>query len=200
MAAAPFSKLTSTGKLTTLYTFCSQSGCADGDNPEGVLVQATDGNLYGTTAYGGAGGSGTLFEITPAGELTTLYSFCSQSGCTDGSFPWVGLVQGTNGDFYGTTTAGGAKNQGTVFSFSVGLGPFVETLPTFGNVGSAVNILGTNLSGAGSVTFNGTPVTFTVEEASLIKATVPPDATTGTIQVVTPSGTLSSSVPFRVGP
>ena len=100
---------------------------------------------------------GTVFKITPSGTLTTLYSFCAQSGCTDGEFPLAGLVQDTNGDFYGTTTSWrGQTAYGTVFSLSVGLGPFVETQPTSGKVGAAVKILGTDLTGATSVTFNGT--------------------------------------------
>jgi uncharacterized protein (TIGR03437 family) len=109
------------------------------------------------------------------------------------------LRQGTDGAFYGTTTGGGTPYYaGTVFSISIGLGPFVETNPTSGKVGKAVKVLGTNLTGATSVTFNGTAATFTVVSASEIATTVPAGATTGAVQVVTPGGTLSSNVPFRV--
>jgi uncharacterized protein (TIGR03437 family) len=110
------------------------------------------------------------------------------------------MAQDTNGNFYGTTYSGGGGRSaaGTVFRVSVGLGPFVKTLPTSGRVGMRVGILGTNLTGATSVTFNGTPATFTVVSPSLIGTNVPTGATTGTVQVVTPSGTLSSNVPFRV--
>src|ERR1022692_3233072 len=115
-------KITPGGTLTTLYSFCSQSGCTDGSNPQGGLVQAANGDFYGTTAYGGANGHyGTVFKITPGGTLTTLYSFCSQSGCTDGAFPEDGLVQAANGDLYGTAEYGGAKanaNSGTVFKIT----------------------------------------------------------------------------------
>ena len=76
----------------------------------------------------------------------------------------------------------------------------METRPASGKVGAAVEILGTDLTGATSVSFNGTAATFTVVSSSLITTTVPAGATTGTIQVVTPSGTLSSNVPFRVLP
>jgi uncharacterized protein (TIGR03437 family) len=93
---------------------------------------------------------------------------------------------------------GGTNNEGTVFSLSVGLGPFVETNPTSGTLGAVVIILGTNLTGTTSVTFNGTAATFTVKSTSEITTTVPTGATTGTVQVVTPGGTLSSNVPFRV--
>jgi len=81
---------------------------------------------------------------------------------------------------------------------SVGLGPFVETQPTSGKVGSAVKILGTDLTGATSVTFNGTAAVFKVVSASLIKTTVPEGATTGTVEVTTPKATLKSNVVFRV--
>jgi uncharacterized repeat protein (TIGR03803 family) len=110
-------KITPRGKLTTLYSFCSQANCTDGNDPV-ALVQATNGNLYGTTFYGGANNYGTVFEITPAGKLTTLYSFCSQVDCTDGEIP-VSLVQATNGNFYGTAGSGGANfTYGTVFEIT----------------------------------------------------------------------------------
>ena len=206
-------KITPNGRLTTVYSFCSQSQCTDGSSPYAGLVQGTDGNLYGTTVAGGAndaraGGFGTVFSITPSGALTTLYSFCpgfNSGGCTDGNAPEGGLVQDTNGKFYGTTPGGGVNECistdggcGTVFSLSVGLGPFVETQPTSGKVGEAVRILGTNLTGATSVTFNGTAAVFTVVRRSEISTTVPTGATTGTVEVVTASATLSSNVAFRV--
>jgi uncharacterized repeat protein (TIGR03803 family) len=195
-------KITPSGTLTTLYSFCSQTNCADGEVPYAGLVQAADGDLYGTTSSGGANGSnyGTVFKITPGGTLTTLYSFCSQSRCTDGDAPDAGLVQDTNGDFYGTTSEGGSNHGGTVFRLSVGLGPFVKPRPPFGKVGAAVKILGTNLTGATSVSFNGTAAVFTVVSSSEITTTVPAGASSGEVQVVTPSGTLSSNASFRVVP
>jgi uncharacterized repeat protein (TIGR03803 family) len=117
-------KITSGGKLTTLYSFCSLANCADGTTPFAGLVQAANGNFYGTTEWGGAHGAaaGTVFEVTPGGTLTTLYSFCSQAGCTDGESPYAGLIQSDNGVFYGTTYLGGANGEGTVFSLSVDSG------------------------------------------------------------------------------
>ena len=193
-------KITPSATLSTLYSFCSQSGCPDGEFPTTGLIQASDGNFYGTTGSGFSTNPGTVFKITPSGMLTTLYSFCSQSGCPDGEQPSAGLVQHTNGNFYGTTGLGGAGGYGTVFSLSVGLGPFVETLPTSGKVGTAVKILGTNLTGATSVTFNGVAATFTVKSSSEITTTVPSGATTGKVKVTTPHGTLASNVNFRVLP
>src|SRR5271163_2398480 len=91
-------KITPGGTLTTLHSFCSQSNCTDGEYPEAGLIQATNGNFYGTTyAGGGANSRGTVFKITSSGTLTTLYSFCPQSGCPDGSDPQAGLAQATNG-------------------------------------------------------------------------------------------------------
>ncbi len=193
-------KITSAGVLTTLNSFCGKTDCADGEYPQGALIQGTDGNFYGATGSGGAHGEGTVFKITSAGVLTTLYSFCPDGdGCTDGAEPEGGLVQATNGIIYGTTYAGGLYDQGgTVFSMNVGLGAFVKTVPASGAVGTAVTILGTDLSGATSVKFNGTAATFTVVSGTEITTKVPTGATTGTVKVVTPSGTLSSNVAFRV--
>src|SRR5579871_2218755 len=107
--------------LTTLYSFCSQSNCTDGNTPTAGLAQGSDGNFYGTTAGGGANGGGTVFKITPSGALTTLYSFCSVGVypfCEDGLFPQATLVLATDGTFYGTTEGGGASHVGTVFKIS----------------------------------------------------------------------------------
>ncbi len=243
-------KITPGGTLTTLYSFCSQTNCTDGAGPQAGLVQAADGDLYGTTVSGGtntngtvfkitptgtlttlhsfngttdgatpaaglvqaingdfygtassgANNYGTVFKITPSGTLTTLYRFCHQTHCPDGATPYAGLVQDTNGDFYGTTSEGGSNNDGTVFRLSVGLGPFVKPRPPYGKVGAAVKILGTNLTGAASVSFNGTAAVFTVVSPSLITTTLPAGASSGKVQVVTPSGTLSSNASFLVVP
>ena len=193
-------EITGAGVLTTLYSFCAERPCPDGAFPAGTLVQGNDGNFYGTTYGGGANDSGTIFQLTPAGGLTTLYSFCSQASCSDGAFPIGGLVQATNGTFYGTTNAGGTDDSGTVFSLSTGLRPFVETLPASGSAGASVSILGSNLTGATSVSFDGTAAAFTVISASEISATVPTGAATGSVAVTTPTQTLMSNKPFRVTP
>ncbi len=115
-------KITPSGALTNLYSFCSQSGCTDGQFSFAGLVQATDHNFYGTTSAGGSSNFGTVFRITPSGALTTLYSFCSQPNCTDGENGGdglqAGLVQGTDGNFYGATIGGGTSGDGTVFSLT----------------------------------------------------------------------------------
>jgi uncharacterized repeat protein (TIGR03803 family) len=96
--------------FTTLVNFDGTNG----DNPQFMsFVQGTDGNLYGTTSGGGTDNNGSVFKITPAGRLTTLYSFCYGSGCTYD--PYGSLVQDADGNFYGTTLAGGVYSCGTVF-------------------------------------------------------------------------------------
>jgi uncharacterized repeat protein (TIGR03803 family) len=123
-------KITPTGTLTVLYSFCSQNNCSDGADPQAGLVQGSDGNFYGTTEVGGTGTEcfyrtcGTVFKITPQGTLTTLYSFCSQSHCDDGANPSAPVVQASDGNFYGTTFEGGILCHpvgcGTVFKITTG--------------------------------------------------------------------------------
>jgi uncharacterized repeat protein (TIGR03803 family) len=190
-------KTSTDGTLTTIYNFSS----TDGAYPYTGLIEGSDGKFYGTTNQGGSstscvGGCGTIFNVTSSGTLTTLHSFDG----ADGSYPQSTLVQDTNGTFYGTARYGGANNEGTVFSLSMGLAPFVETLPTAGKVGSAVKILGTNLTGASAVTFNGIAATFTVASSSEITTTVPAGATTGSVSVTTTKGKLKSNRKFIVKP
>ncbi len=197
-------EITPAGTLTVLHSFDG----SDGSFLSAGLVQATDGNFYGTAGSGGAssnctGGCGTVFELTPTGTLTTLHSFDG----TDGSLI-AGLIQGTHGAFYGLTSTGGSDDScdyyagfagcGTVFSLGTGLGPFVETEPTSGAVGTIVTILGNNLAGATRVTFNGTAARFQVLSGTEILTVVPTGATTGLVHVRTPSGTLGSNLAFRV--
>lgn len=244
-------KITPTGSLTTLYSFCAQSGCIDGESPVGSLIRDSDGNFYGTTAEGGTASGGTVFKVTPTGMLTTLYSFCSINNCADGASPSAGLslgaegglygttsgggangnygtvfkittngvlttlhsfnrddgeypqeqlIQGSDGDFYGTTFKGGVNGYGTVFRLSLGLSPFVITHPSAGRVGETVQILGTNLTGATTISFNGAAAVFRVVSSSEIIATVPAGATKGRVQVLTPAGTLASNMAFLVLP
>jgi uncharacterized repeat protein (TIGR03803 family) len=100
-------RITLGGTLTTLYTFGTQS--TEGRSPSGPLVQGTDGNLYGLTGSGGAGAGGTIFKMSLAGAMTTLYSFTSATG----SGPiGTALIQASDGNFYGTTSTGGTHNGG----------------------------------------------------------------------------------------
>jgi uncharacterized repeat protein (TIGR03803 family) len=192
-------KIVAAGALTTLYSFDS----TDGSNPS-ALLQASDGNIYGITDYNGVGGGGTIYKLTPGGTLSTLHSFCFHDICSEpGSYP-IGLVQDTNGDFYGATERvfidGCTDDCGTIYSFSIGLKPFVETQLASGRVGESVTILGTNLSGATGVSFNGTEATIITNSGSAIETTVPAGATSGFITVTGDGSTLKSNKPFQIIP
>ena len=107
-------RMTTTGVFSTLHVF---TGGADGASSMASLVQATDGDFYGTTAAGGASGLGTVFKMTPAGVVTILHAF---AGGSDGSSPRAPVIQGSDGNLYGTTTLGGAGDVGTVFKLTLG--------------------------------------------------------------------------------
>jgi uncharacterized repeat protein (TIGR03803 family) len=179
------------GDFTTIFSFDLGNGYV----PFGVIVRGADGYFYGATESGGSGACGTIFRFDSAGAVSSLHDFSLSDGC----YP-EGLAQDTDGVFYGAAEAGGAYSRGTFFSLSVGLGPLVETVPASGKIGAAVQVLGTALTGATSVTFNGTAATFTVASDTLITPSVPTGATTGLARVVTPHGTLSSNVRFQVLP
>jgi len=191
-------KITPAGTFSTLYSFCSLPACADGRIPFSSLIQATDGDFYGTTFGDGAYGGGTVFALTPAGTLTTVYNFCSVTDCADGSAPYAGLLQATNGNFYGTTYLGGAHDYGTIFSLNTGLAPFISFIRNPAKIGQQFGILGYGLTGTTSVSFNGITANFKAQSDTLLIATVPPGATTGYVTVTTPSATLNSNVPFHV--
>ncbi len=105
-------RMTPAGAVTVLHSFAR--GAADGGRPMGTLIQANDGNFYGTTFNGGTSERGTVFRMTPAGGVAVLHSFAGGAG--DGAFPWAGVIQGSDGNFYGTTEQGGPFDTGgTVF-------------------------------------------------------------------------------------
>ncbi|HTA23753.1 MAG TPA: choice-of-anchor tandem repeat GloVer-containing protein [Terriglobales bacterium] len=172
-------RITQEGEFTTLYNFCSQPYCTDGQAPRAPLVQASDGNLYGTTTGGGGGvDGGTVFRITRQGKLTTLLSFAGP----DGFAPMGGLIQATDGNLYGTTIGGGTgacgRNGGCGTIFKITLKGELSTLynfdeflngaygPTAGLVeGTDGNFYGTSYDQGGNegAVFSITPAgTFTV--------------------------------------
>jgi uncharacterized repeat protein (TIGR03803 family) len=186
-------KIATDGTFTLLHSFSYN----DGEYPMAGLIQATDGNFYGTTFEQGPDQGGTVFSISPNGVFTVVYPF---NGPRDASQSLAALFQGTNGILYGTTTHGGTFGAGTVYSLDVGLAPFVSFVISSGKVGQTVGILGQGFTDTTSVSFNGTPAVYKVVCDTYLTATVPPGATTGFVTVVTPSGTLTSNVPFRVLP
>ena len=112
-----------TGEVDETHVITSND---DGAEPFGGLIQGSDGNFYGTTQFGGEFFVGTVFRITPTGTRSTLTSFDgieSVLDVIDGSLPLAGLVEGTDGNLYGTTSAGGAFNAGTVFRLTHALAP-----------------------------------------------------------------------------
>jgi uncharacterized protein (TIGR03437 family) len=210
-------KITLSGTLTTVYNFGSTFGSTDGSGPYSALVQATDGNFYGTTLVGGTNGAGTVFKLTPTGMLTTLHSFVT----TDGSEP-AGLVQAADGNLYGTTRGGGTNNNGTFFKLALAsttsIAPTIlpsGVVPVYSSSsiiqpGEWVSIYGTNLASAAatwtgnfptslggtSVTINGKSAYLWVVSPTQINLQSPDDTATGTVPVAvtTASGTATSTV------
>jgi uncharacterized repeat protein (TIGR03803 family) len=113
--------------VTNLHSFGSSP--SDGKNPYAGLVQGSDGNFYGTAVSGGTNNNGTMFRISPSGNYTNFHIFVGSP--TDGSTPYAGLAQGSDGDFYGTTYFGGTNNDGTVFR--IGPGGSYTNLHFFGS-------------------------------------------------------------------
>jgi uncharacterized repeat protein (TIGR03803 family) len=187
-------KITLGGDLSTLHNF----EVTDGANPIAALIQATDGNFYGTTYGGGTNGNwGTVFKITPAGRLTSLHSFRG----SDGGQPYGPVAQDTNGNLYGTATNGsGTASQGTAFLVTTGLRPFVRFVRSRGKIGQTISILGQGLTGATGVSFGGTSASFEIRSDTYLTVRVPDGATSGFVTVTTSSGSLKSNLPFQVLP
>jgi uncharacterized repeat protein (TIGR03803 family) len=252
-------------KTTVLHSFPEQTGqfFPDGAYPKAALAQASDGNLYGTTSYGGAlttfYQSGTLFRISPQGTFTKLWDFNATDKSVNGISPWGGLIQASDGNLYGTTAAGGGTaNSGTVYQLTlagalsqvmafdaatIGASPEAVPLqaadgtlyltdnggtvsnnkyqgavvqiasglpapkpvvrrfaPASGKVGQKVTITGGSFVGTTGVVFNGTPATFTVKSTNTLIATVPSGATSGPITVTNAGGSTKSLQSFTVLP
>ena len=186
-------KATPAGVVTVLHNF-DPNDSSEGYAPYAGLVLATDGNLYGVTYYGG--GLGVIFEITPAGTYSVLYSFDG----TNGGFPAPTPMQSTDGKIYGLTAGGGASNLGVVYSFDNNLQPSLKTFPESAKVGTTVEFLGQGFNGTTSVSFNGTTAACKVTSSTYLTATVPTGATTGFVTVTTAEGQLKSVKQFRVTP
>jgi uncharacterized repeat protein (TIGR03803 family) len=196
-------KMTPTGVLTDLHSFNEDDGL--GLSPVAGLLQATDGTFYGVAGTNFSPRAGVLFQITSTGTYTVLFNFTNTVGAFPGASPVVPLFQHTSGTFYGDTDGGGTGNMGCItcgvlFSYNVGLGPFVSLLPYSGKVGKPVEFLGQGFTGTTSVSFNRTAATFRVVSDTYLTATVPSGAKTGAVTVVTPSATLTSNKTFRVTP
>jgi uncharacterized repeat protein (TIGR03803 family) len=251
-------KMTPADKLTLLHSF---TGSSDGSMPIGALVQASDGNLYGTCYSGGANGTGTAFRITTKGVFTKIYDFAAEAAPGNiGYLPKAGLIQAADGNLYGTAWEGGAFNDGTIYQLTLagigtleasfeastgfsplgalvqgtdgrlyvtlqnnggensddvqdqgaisvlnlGLsppapGPF-EFTPAKGLVGAKITLRGSAFVGTTAVTFNGISAAPVVDASGYLTATVPSGATSGPITVTNAGGTTTSKTSFTVLP
>jgi uncharacterized repeat protein (TIGR03803 family) len=184
-------RVTPTGKLTVLHEFTG----SDGTWPWGGLVQASDGNLYGVTEYGGKNNVGVLFRATLDGQVVVAHDFADGPG----SSPAGSLIQHTNGRLYGIAAAGGKFENGVFFSFDAYLPPFVTYLPTYGRAGASVEILGQNFTSGSQVSFNGRlAASPDFVSPNYLRVTVPSGATTGPITVTTANRKLTSNKAFIV--
>jgi uncharacterized repeat protein (TIGR03803 family) len=163
----------------TLATLVSFDGTDGADSTAG-LIRATDGNFYGTTSGGGANSDGTVFRITPSGVLTTLYSFCSQSACSDGADPLGGVIQAKDGNLYGTTELG------NVFKITLS-GTFTSLGGTGGLEPAAGLVQGTDGDFYGTTSHGG---------ANTCALRAGYHVSCGTVFKITPTGTATTLASF----
>ncbi len=220
-------KMTGDGTLTTLHRFCTQTGCPDGRNPMGGLVQAANGTLYGTTFMGGerSNGGGTVFSLStglapfvtfllsarPVGGVVQILGQ-GFTGATGVSFNGTAATFIVKSDTFLTATvpAGATTGSITVTESSGTLTSnkifrvtpqILSFSPASGPVGTVVTITGVSLTQTTAVSFGGTTATaFTVNSDTQITATVPAGATIGAIDVRTPGGSAGSPASFTVTP
>ena len=171
------------GTASAIVTFSvlTKLGVSPNGFTPNTAIQGSDGNIYGTTTSGGASGDGTVYELTTGGTLNTLYSF---TGASDGSAPAGPLVEGTDGNYYGTTSTGGANQVGTFFRITPGPGGTLTTLHTFNGttegVAPSLLVLGTDGNFYGTSPFAGS-------------------SGTGAILQITTAGTVSILHTFVAG-
>jgi uncharacterized repeat protein (TIGR03803 family) len=185
------------GALTDLYSF---TGGSDGSYPAAALLEGSDGNFYGTTAYGGAYGDGTVFRLTPGGALTTLAAFDGYAGAN----PEAALIEDADGSLLGTTQNGGASDEGVVFRLSFSGAPQITSQPPSLSVYVGDNVtLGVAVFGASPLSFqwlmNGTNLVVggnlsgsTNRVLSLTSVTTN-NAGTYSVRVSNPAGTTNSA-------
>jgi uncharacterized repeat protein (TIGR03803 family) len=253
-------KMTPAGVVTILHSFVGSDGTgSDGSYPKGALVEASDGNLYGTCYSGGANGTGTAFRISMKGVFTKIFDFPAEGASGSiGNFPRAGLIQASDGNLYGTAWEGGASNDGTIYQLSLaGAGtleasfdsttgesrlgaavqgsdgrlyvtaqynggansggvqdqgaisvlntelatppPAIVSFPLKAKPGVKITILGSSFIGTTAVMFsNNVPAVFVVDGSGVMTVTVPATATTGPIKITNAGGTTTSTKPFTV--
>src|SRR5208282_4245895 len=171
--------------LNTLFSF---NTITNGGQPAAGLVQGPDGAFYGTAEIGGSGNNGTVFRITPAGAFTNLLSFTGTNGPYLGANPAANLVWGTNGNLYGTTSAGGTNNSGTIFEMTTN-GAFTNLVSFTGTNGAVLGIYPNGLVQGRDGNFYGTTQSGGTNDIS--------SGGDGTIFRVTPAGALTTLFCFN---
>jgi uncharacterized repeat protein (TIGR03803 family) len=189
-------KISPSGTFTEVHAFAGPPN--DGDFPVAGLTLGSDNNFYGTTNSGGSGNAGAIFRVTPGGNYSVLYSFIA-SAASPGFGPCTALIQHTNGKFYGNT-CGNSLGGSFFYSLDAGLSPFIRTGAQSGKVGAKVTFLGQDFTGATEVEFAEASATFKVVSDTELTATVPANAVTGVVSVVTSKGKLTASSNFKVLP
>ena len=193
---------TTGGTLSTIYSFDSMTNGADGLNPYGDLTVGTDGRLYGTTGYGGTNNNGVIYSMTTGGSYKLVHSLAADG--SEGYLPYAGVVEASDGNFYGTTYHGGTPPypgtdvDGVLFKVAALLPIITSYTPTSGAAGTSVVITGKNLTGAQLVSFNGVSATFTVNSDTKITTTVPNGAVDGLLIVKTGTGQATAATRFDV--
>ncbi len=197
-ASGTIFKLSLSGTLTPFHAFDRNNKKIEGYGPKAGLLEATDGNLYGSTQFGGdpVCNCGVLFKITKSGVYTVLHTF--HSG--EPSQPEATQIQHTNGKIYGLANGPHYSDGGSLYSLAVGLKPFVKLMTLSGKSGQTVQILGQGFSGTTAVKFGTGSANFTVVSDTYLIALVPATGTTGLVTVTTSSGTLASNKTFKVIP
>jgi uncharacterized repeat protein (TIGR03803 family) len=169
-------RLTPAGVFNSLYSFTAvpKSGVnQDGAYPGGSLVQAKDGNLYGTASAGGANGSGTLFKISLGGSFQLVYAFSaldSNGENSEGSDPESALIQGADTNLYGTAYAGGANGFGTVFAYDLSRGQ-ISSLYSFQNAADGANPMAAVVQGSDAYFYGTTSLGGSTTNGALFKIT-----------------------------
>jgi uncharacterized repeat protein (TIGR03803 family) len=197
-------RISLSGKFQKIYDFTAATGNL-GYDPAAGLIQASDRNLYGTTAFGGPDALGTIYQLTLDGTATLMASFVPS---TTGFFATDQLLQGSDGRLYltlqynGGSNGDGVQDQGAISVLDASLAspaPIIVTFsPTKGNPGSKVTILGGEFVGTTAVTINGASAAFVVDGSGVITATVPNAPGTGPISISNAGGKTASTKNFTI--
>ena len=181
--------MTSAGLISRLYSF---RGGSDGGYPAAALLLGSDGNFYGTSAYGGDYGDGTLFRMTPSGLVTTLVAFDGYAGAN----PQAALVEDADGSLVGTTQNGGASDAGAIFRLSFSGPPQITGEPVSQTVYAGDDVvLSVAVSGSQPISYqwqkNGTNLPGSVRVLTLTSVTTN-DAGIYSVLVSNPDGSTNS--------